>query len=122
MSREKRDHATYFRVLVLCMLLSRNRCTLSGDMHWPAHQAFGVVARRSSAVLRMISAISGLLLDSIWKSTECSDRRETAVAALTVAVRGSPLISAISPKKLPAPSSTGFGVATLTRPSTMKNI
>ena len=30
----------------------------------------------------MISAISGLLLHSIWKSTACSDRSETAVAAL----------------------------------------
>jgi hypothetical protein len=33
-------------------------------------QRLGAVLRRSSAVRRMISAISGLLLDSIWKSTE----------------------------------------------------
>jgi len=64
----------------------------------------------------------GLLPHSIWKSAACSDRSETAVAALTVAIRGSPLISAISPKKAPGPSSTGFGVATVTRPSTTKNI
>ena len=29
----------------------------------------GAPPRRSSAVLRMVSAISGLLLDNIWKST-----------------------------------------------------
>ncbi|WP_141245407.1 hypothetical protein [Mesorhizobium sp. WSM4313] len=43
--------------------------------------------RYSSAVVRMISAISGLLLHSMWKSDESSDRSETAVAALTVAIR-----------------------------------
>lgn len=31
--------------------------------------SFGGPPRRSSAVLRMVSAISGLLLDNIWKST-----------------------------------------------------
>jgi hypothetical protein len=31
--------------------------------------SFAGPPRRSSAVLRMVSAISGLLLDNIWKST-----------------------------------------------------
>ena len=42
-----------------------------------------------------------------------SDSNETSVKALTVAERGSPVTSAISPKKLPGPSSTGLGVATV---------
>src|SRR3954447_18750631 len=70
----------------------------------------------------MISATSGLWLDSIWKSTAWRVSIDTVVAALTVAERGSPVTSAISPKKLPGPSSIGVAVAMLTRPSTMKNI
>ena len=48
----------------LSCAMSRSRSTLAG-----LDYSFGGPPRRSSAVLRMVSAISGLLLDNIWKST-----------------------------------------------------
>jgi len=58
-----------------------------------------VSAARRAAMLAMLSAASGLVLNNCVNPSRLIYSTSTSVAARTVALRGSPVSSAVSPKK-----------------------